>query len=75
MEWDTLFAENEQLRVGQKASWSSESERWFPKSWDGEEEADASRYFSDMVARLDKLGDLLRSGARVEDLLGGMSVG
>lgn len=70
-----MFAENERLAVGEKVSWEADSERWFPKSWqDDVEETDKSRYFSDLMARLRKIDQVLRSGANVEDLLRGMSI-
>lgn len=70
-----MFAENERLSVGEKASWDADSERWFPNILKDPEEADKGRYFSKLVAKLNELGGVLRSGAKVEDLLGGMSIG
>lgn len=75
VEWDAAFAENERLSVGHKASWAAGSERWFPKGWSDPDEADTSRYFANMVGTLNKLGALLRHGGKVEDLLGGMTIG
>ena len=74
-EWDAWFAENELLGVGSKASWSTESDRWFPKGWSDPDEPDSGRYLSNVVGTLNKLGTLLREGVKVEDLMGGMSVG
>lgn len=74
-DWDTAFAENERLPAGTKASWDLDSEHWFPKELSGSEEADPSRYFSSVMRTLDDLCGVLREAGKVEDLLGGMTVG
>lgn len=74
VEWDTTFAENEQLGIGQKTAWGDDSRRWFPKAISNVDDEDERLSFYGLLAKLQEVGTLLRS-AKVEDLMGGMSIG
>lgn len=69
-----MFAENEQLGIGEKTGWGGGAKRWFPKALTTVDDENEGRSFSSLIVKLNELGDVLRA-AKVEDLMGGMSVG
>lgn len=73
VEWDTCFAENEKLGIGEKTGWTAHSQRWFPQAIRCPDDQDEEESFRDLMKALDKLGDVLRS-RKVEDLMSGMSI-
>ena len=73
-DWDHSFAQNEQMKIGEKVAWAANGERWFPKAFQGPDGQGVEDNFSDLMAGLNQLGDVLRS-AKVEDVMEGMTIG
>lgn len=50
IEWDTMFAKNERLPIGERADWEQEEKVWFPMDYSDEE--DEAGGFELMVTKL-----------------------
>lgn len=57
--WDTMFGENEHLRVGEGTGWSDFEEAWFPVNVRGMEGGGG---FEQLVERLGRIEGVLRGG-------------
>ena len=72
IEWDTMFAQNERLPIGERTDWSEEEAVWFPKDY-ADEDTDVQG-FAGMMSKLKRIQNLVKDAAD-EDLIGGMRVG
>ena len=72
-QWDTWFAHNERLPIGEKAVWPHEEDDWFPKDYATASENDQSG-FAQLMKKLERFKGLI-IGEEEEDLSGGMQVG
>lgn len=75
--WDTRFAENGKLKIGEMVEWDDASDAWFPRdfAWgssDGEQETEGTG-FRQLMARLKCIADVVRD-VKDGDLIGGMHV-
>ena len=74
--WDTMFAINERLAVGEAADWKDDAETWFPKHFGADDEKpDAG--FGQLMEELKRIEKVVGSAesAEVGDLMDGMTIG
>lgn len=72
-DWDQMFTRNERLDVGMSADWEDDVKRWFPEDI-GSGSDDPNLGFQQLMRKLEEIKRLVR-GAKLEDLMGGMTVG
>lgn len=73
-DWDAKFSGNASLKIGERADWPDNIDSWFPEDPQRSQPDMGQEGFSHLLKNLKRVEQVI-SEARVEDLIGGMTIG
>lgn len=73
-EWDTMFGQNERLKIGLATEWKTDVRTWFPPDI-AEDCSDGWPQLMKMLRKIERLVQAPKPADHLSELLGGMTVG
>ena len=73
-EWDSKFAQNARLKIGEGGNWPLDVDSWFPEDPQSPQPDSQGAGFAHLMENLKRVGRVIEP-AKIQDLMGGMTIG